>query len=255
MTDRLAGKIAFITGGASGIGRASALLFAREGARVVVVDLNVEAGEQVVAEVRANGHEAAFQPCDVTNEQAVAEAFTLADHNFGPTDVLYNCAGGSTANDAAVDQLDIGVLETTLRHEVRSAVVCSREALRRMLPNRRGSIINMSSFVAFRGVFNIHAYIAGKGALVSLTRAMAGSYAKEGVRVNAIAPGVALSERARRRIAEPNVAATMTFTWDDYPFAMGEPEDIANVALFLASDESRMITAQTIVADGGLGSY
>jgi NAD(P)-dependent dehydrogenase (short-subunit alcohol dehydrogenase family) len=113
----------------------------------------------------------------------------------------------------------------------------------------------MSSFVAFRGVFNIHAYISAKGALVSLTRAMAGRYARDGIRVNAIAPGIALSERAAARMASGNIAPTLTFRFEDYPFATGRPEDIANVALFLASDESRMISAQTIVADGGLSSY
>jgi NAD(P)-dependent dehydrogenase (short-subunit alcohol dehydrogenase family) len=130
-----------------------------------------------------------------------------------------------------------------------------RMAIPPMIESGGGTIVNMASFVAFRGAFDIHAYSAAKGALVSLTRTMAGSYAQHGIRVNAIAPGVALSERAAARITSGNIAEVMTFRWNDYPFAMGTPEDIAHLALFLASDESRMVNAQTISADGGLSSY
>jgi NAD(P)-dependent dehydrogenase (short-subunit alcohol dehydrogenase family) len=255
MTDRLQNKIAFITGAASGIGRASALLFARQGAQVVVSDINTDGGKEVVAEIERNGGTAAFIQMDVTDERSVGEAFRRARQDFGVVDVLYNCAGGSTNDDSSVHELRLETIQHVLALELESAMLCSREAIPSMIERSGGSIINMASFVAFRGAFEIHAYAAAKGAIVSLTRTMAGRYAKNGIRVNAIAPGVALSERAAARIASSNIVNEMTFKWDDYPFAMGAPEDIANLALFLASDESRMVTAQTISADGGLSSY
>jgi NAD(P)-dependent dehydrogenase (short-subunit alcohol dehydrogenase family) len=254
MTDRLRGKTAFITGAASGIGRATARLFADEGARVVVCDIDA-AGADVTAEIRRAGGESIFVEADVTDETTVAAAFRRADEAYGDLHVLHNCAGGSGNDDAAVEELDVTTLQKVLALDLQSAVLCAKAAIPRLRASGGGAIINMSSFVAFRGVFDIHAYIAAKGALVSLTRAMAGRYAKSAIRVNAIAPGIALSDRAAARIRSSNIAATMNFSWDDYPLAIGRPEDIAGVALFLASDESRMVSAQTIVADGGLSSY
>lgn len=254
MSYRLSGESAFITGAASGIGRASAMLFAAEGARVMACDINDD-GEKVAEAICQAGGEAAFVRADVTDEQEVTAAFEAAVGHFGAPGVLFNCAGGSTDADAAVDSLSVDALDQVLRLDLRSVMLCSRAAIPLMVGHGGGSIINMSSFVAFRGVFNIHAYTSAKGALVSLTRAMAGRYARDGIRVNAIAPGIALSERAAARMASGNIAPTLTFSFADYPFATGTPEDIANVALFLASGESRMISAQTIVADGGLSSY
>ncbi|MHB2022216.1 MAG: SDR family NAD(P)-dependent oxidoreductase [Mycobacteriales bacterium] len=255
MSGRLQGKVALVTGGASGIGRASVELFACEGAQVVIADLNAEAGAPYARELHEQGWPVHFVETDVTDEAAVRAAFRFVDERCGPLHVLHNCAGGSTNDDAAVDQLSLDTIEQVLKLELQSAMLCSREAVPRMIEHGTGSIIHMASFVAFRGVFNIHAYSAAKGALVSLTRAMAGSYARQGIRVNAIAPGVALSERAASRIASANVGGTMNFSWDSYPFAMGSPRDIANIALFLASDESRMVNAQTVIADGGLSAY
>ena len=248
-------KLAVITGGGSGIGLASAQIFASEGARVMLLDINDEAGIACRDKIRSAGGTAEFVHTDCTDEVAVAAAFATLDEALGPLNVLYNCAGGSTGKDSAVDALEVEVLKEVFGLELQTAVLCSRAAVPRMVANGGGSIINMSSFVAYRGVFRIHAYSAAKGAISSLTRAMAGSYAKEGIRVNGIAPGIALTERARKRIEESNVAATQNFDWKDYPFAMGTPEDIAMLALFLASDESRMITGQTILADGGLTAY
>lgn len=255
MTDRLRGKDILITGGASGIGQASARLFAREGARVVVCDISSEAGEAVAAGIRDAGGQAWFKRCDVTDDGDVRALFAWTDDEVGPVHVLYNCAGGSTNDDSAVHRLETSTIDHVLKLELQSVMLCSREAVVRMIDNGGGVVINMSSFVAFRGAFDIHAYTAAKGALAALTRAMAGSYAKNGIRVNSIAPGIALSERAAERIKSPNVAGAMTFRWDDYPFAMGTPDEIANVALFLASDESRMVNGQTILADGGLTAY
>ena len=252
MVGRLQDKVSFISGAASGIGRASALAFAREGSRLVIADINTQANEELEKELRDSGAEVTALHVDVTDEGSIAQAFAAASE-VGPLDVLFNCAGGSTSDDAPVTELSVNVIQHTFALEVQSAMLCSRSAIPLMTSG--GSIINMTSFAAFRGTVRIHAYAASKGAVDSLTRAMAGTYAKDGIRVNAIAPGVALSERARRRITESNVAADLTFSWEDYPFAMGKPEDIANAALFLASDESRMVTGHTLMADGGLTSY
>jgi NAD(P)-dependent dehydrogenase (short-subunit alcohol dehydrogenase family) len=255
MTHRLNGKLALITGGASGIGQASAGLFAAEGARVVLADINTGDGKAAVAQIEQRGGTAAFVEMDVTDERSVAEGFGRARGEFGIVNVLYNCAGGSTNDDAGVHELSIETVDRVLALELKSVMLCCRMAIPPMMEGDGGTIINMASFVAFRGAFDIHAYSAAKGALVSLTRTMAGSYAQHGIRVNAIAPGVALSERAAARIKSGNIAETMTFRWSDYPFAMGTPEDIAHLALFLASDESRMVNAQIISADGGLSAY
>ena len=255
MTDRLRGKTALITGAASGIGRASALLFAAEGARIVACDINADGGEDVAQAIRKAGGDAEFVHADVTDEQAVARR---SPQPWAATARRTCCTTARADRPTTMrpsDELSIDTLDHVLRVDLRSVVLCSRAAIPLMTAHGGGSIINMSSFVAFRGVFNIHAYISAKGALVSLTRAMAGRYARDRIRVNAIAPGIALSERAAARMASGNIAPTLTFTFEDYPFATGRPEDIANVALFLASDESRMVTAQTIVADGGLSSY
>ena len=252
---RLAGKVAIVTGSASGIGQAATALFAAEGARVMAVDILDEPGRRGVEAVARGGGEATFVRADVTREQDVIDAVRQAETVYGPVDVLYNCAGGSAADDAAAHELDLATVHRVFSLELDSVLMFSRAVLPGMIERRSGAIINMTSFVAFRGVFEIHAYTAAKGAVAALTRTMAGTYAQHGIRVNAIAPGTALSDRAAARIQDPNIAATMTFSWDDYPFGVGRPIDIANVALFLASDESRMINAQTIMADGGLSAY
>jgi NAD(P)-dependent dehydrogenase (short-subunit alcohol dehydrogenase family) len=255
MSGRLAGKTVLITGGASGIGRASALLFAGEGARVLIADINEADGTAAAEAVDAAGGVSWFYRTDVTSAESVEETFARLDSDIGPLHVLYNCAGGSTDADAAVTGLEVKTIEHVLRLELISAMLCSRAGIPRIIASGGGSVINMSSFVAFRGVFDLHAYTAAKGALVALTRSMAGSYAKDRVRVNAIAPGVALTERAAARMQAGNIAPVMPFSWEDYPFGRGRAEDIAELALFLASDASRMVNAQTILADGGLSAY
>jgi NAD(P)-dependent dehydrogenase (short-subunit alcohol dehydrogenase family) len=252
---RLAGRTALITGTAAGIGAASARLFARAGADLVLVDRDLDGLNAIATECETYGVKVLPLQVDLIDETAVQRAFSDARGAFDSLHVLFNCAGGSTGEDNVVENLTADIWTRTLELELLTVGHCSKWGVPWIRESGGGAIINMSSFAAWRGTVRIHAYAAAKGAVSSLTRAMAGSHAKEGIRVNAIAPGFALTERAKRRIQEPNVAASLTFDYDDYPFCLGEPEDIAAVALFLASEESRMVNGQTIMADGGLTAY
>jgi NAD(P)-dependent dehydrogenase (short-subunit alcohol dehydrogenase family) len=262
MANRLEGKVALVTGAGQGIGRASAHLFAREGARVLVAEIDSETGEQTCRAIREDAGDAIFVQTDTTDEASVTNAFAMLDERYGRLDVLFNCVGGSTSDDTDVGGLSLEVFERTMARDVHSTVLCTREGLPRMRSSEGGSIINMSSYLAFRGAARVHSYTSAKGAIGALTRAMAGAYAHDRIRANAIAPGRVLTERARLRQAEANVVGDPSrgpvanaTRWDDYPFSTGEPEDIAYIAVFLASDESRMINGQVILADGGITAY
>jgi NAD(P)-dependent dehydrogenase (short-subunit alcohol dehydrogenase family) len=250
--ERLAGKVALVTGAGSGIGRASALRFAQEGARVVLAELRPDAGNAAAHAVREAGGDALFVETDVRSEDSVRACIAAAVARHGKLDVLFNCAGGSVAADVPVTEIDMAVYEQTLALDLRGTFLCCRHGIPELIRAGGGSVINTSSVVALRGSYTMHAYISAKGAILSLTRSLAGTYAKRGVRANAICPGVVLSERVRSRVG-PNLDAAAL--GDGHPFSVGEPVDIANVALFLASDESRMITGATIPADGGLSAY
>ena len=249
---RLAHKVALITGAGSGIGRAAALRFAEEGARVVIAELQPELGEAAVREVRKAGGEAAFVETDVRHEESVQRCVAAAVARYGRLDVLFNCAGGSVEADVPVTEIDLAVYEQTLSLDLRGTFLCCRHGIPELIRAGGGSVINTSSIVALRGSYPMHAYASAKGAILSLTRSLAGTYAAQGVRANAICPGVVLSERIVKRLG-PN--AERAALGDRHPFAVGQPVDIANVALFLASDESRMVTGAVIPAEGGLSAY
>lgn len=254
---RLEGKSAVVTGGGTGIGRAAAQRFAAEGARVVIAELDPELGQQTERLIRDAGGEATLVPTDVTASDQVQEAMAAAIAAYGSIDVLYNCAGGSIPADGAIHEIDLdAVYEHTMSLDLRGTMLCSRHALAHMIDGGGGSIVNMSSLAAISGV-DMHVYSAAKGGVISLTRSMAASYARHGVRVNAICPGFVLTERVRARFgtAAGERPAQTDKTARRYPFGVGEPGEIANVALFLASDESRMITAAVIPADGGMSVY
>lgn len=251
---RLDGKIAVITGAGSGIARAATQIFTREGAKVVVAEINDDLGESSAAEA---GENAVFKHTDVTDEASVKAVMDFAMDRFGRVDILHNCAGGSVIEDTTVTDVDMAVWERTIPLDLKGPFYCCRYGIPKLQASGGGSIVNMSSVVALRGNHPAHVYVAAKGAIISLTRSLAGSYAKDNIRVNAICPGLIKTERVKNRFPqghnERRGGSTETFM--SYPFGVGEPEDIANIALFLASDESRMVNAAIIPAEGGISAY
>jgi NAD(P)-dependent dehydrogenase (short-subunit alcohol dehydrogenase family) len=259
--DRLKGKVAFVTGGGAGIAKATARIFAREGASVVVAEINPVTGAATAKEITDAGGRALFIETDVASEDSIRKAVAAGVAAFGELSVLFNCAGGPLHNDSYVTDVDLDVWRRTMTVDVLGAMLCCRHVIPSMVRGGGGSVVNMSSGAALRGGSNAHIYTAAKGSILSLTRAMAGAYVQQGIRVNALCAGRVLTERTRKKYGYGGAAADVADRQDgagrirEYPLWLGEPEDIGNVALFLASDESRMITGATIAADGGRSAY
>jgi len=198
--ERLVGRVALISGGAWGIGRAAAELFAREGAKVAIADIDEAAGAALARELGA-----LFLPTDVTGEAAVRAAVATVERQFGKLDILFNCAGGSIGEDAPVGEVDVAaVWDKTMRLDLLGTINCCQHAIPAMVRGGGGVIVNMSSGAALRGASPAHIYTAAKGGIVSLTRALAGTYAKGNVRVNAICAGRILTERILARYGTPD---------------------------------------------------
>ena len=256
---RLAGKIAFITGGGAGIAKATAMAFAREGAKVGLAEINPELGRAAEQAVREAGGEALFVETDVTQDAAVKRAIDATAERFGGLNVLMNCAGGSLQEDVPVHRMDLEVWERTVTLNLRHPFLCCRHGIPHMLAGGGGSIINFSSWLGLMGSEK-PAYAACKGGIVSFTKTLAAEYMASGIRANAIAPGTIRTERSIRRwenkdmlLSEkpsPDVRARLAVR-KTYPFSVGEASDIAAIAVFLASDESRMLTGTVLAADGG----
>ncbi|MBL6600454.1 MAG: SDR family oxidoreductase [Alphaproteobacteria bacterium] len=252
---RLAGKVAVISGAGTGIAKAAAVIFAREGAKVVVAELNEETGAEAAAEI---GDAALFVPTDVTDEDSVAATMEQAVERFGGLHILFNCAGGSAPEDSVVTEVDLDVWDRTIPLDLKGPFLCCRFGIPKIIASGGGAVVNVSSAVALRGNHPAHIYSAAKGGLISFTQSLAGAYSAEGVRANVICPGMIATDRIKSRSANQspsNRRAALVSSWKAYPFGSGEPEDIANVALFLASDESRMVNGAAIPADGGISAY
>ena len=261
---RLDGKVVFITGAGSGIARAASQIFTREGAKVVIAELRPELGQAAETLVREGGGEATFVETDVTREDSVKNAITTTLEVYGKLDVLYNSAGGSIVEDGKVTEVDMSVWNHTISLDLLGTFLCCRHGIPKLIETGGGSIINMSSVVALRGSFPLHVYTSAKGAILSFTQVLAGTYARNNIRANAICPGVIMTDRVKQRFGEsldipaPNAQAAainLKAQIEKYPFSVGEPEDIARIALFLASDESRMVNGVAIPGDGGLSAY
>ena len=253
--ERLAGKRAVITGAGSGIARAAARIFVAEGTQVVIAEIDEEKGQASAAEA---GDAALYIHTDVTDEASVKTTMAEAKERLRGIDILFNCAGGSLLDDNSVTEVDMSVWDYTIPLDLKGPFLCCRHGVPKLIESGGGSIINVSSVVALRGNHPAHVYSAAKGGIISLTRSLAGVYSEHGVRANAICPGLIKTQRVLDRYIErerPNSRVGSVGTFESYPFGVGEPEDIANIALFLASDESRMVNAAVIPAEGGISAY
>jgi len=263
MTGRLSGRTALITG-STGIAAAAAELFTQEGARVFVASRTEVHLRELVDALAATGAEVGWATADLQDEVQADAAVDAAHERFGRIDMLFNVAGGSGRRfgDGPVHELTLEGWDRTMALNVRSHVTVSRAVLRRMLhqdrdaDGSRGAILNMASVLASHPqpeLFPTHAYATAKGAIVTLTLAMAAYYVRHGIRVNAVAPSLTVSRMSERAAAD---AVTVAFAVDRQPLVGGflPAIDVARAALFLLSAESRAITGQVLLVDGGWSS-
>jgi NAD(P)-dependent dehydrogenase (short-subunit alcohol dehydrogenase family) len=244
----LPNKRCLITGAGQGIGRATAGLFAQEGARVAVVDINPTTGQATAEEIRCQGREALFVQADVSCSADVAAAFAALDQAWGGIDVLVNNAATWTGDGGIlhVSEQDWDHIQAVT---LKGVFLCSREAVRRMRPAGGGSIVNIASVNGLMGCA-MAAYTAAKGGVIALTRLIAAEHGREGIRCNCICPGTITTEGTRATWQREDPRETLLPL---YPLGRyGLPDEIARCALFLASDQSSLVTGAVLVADGGL---
>lgn len=248
---RLKDKVAIISGGGSGFGEVTARLFAREGAAVMLADINGEAAQSVASSITSEGGQAGWARTDVTSSSSVEAMVLAALDQFGRVDILFNSAG-IEAFGTVVDT-DETAWDRIFAIHVRGAYLCSKYALPAMIEGGRGgSVVNVSSVAGLVGIRNMTAYSAAKGAILSLTRSMAVDFAQYNVRVNCVAPGTTMTPMGQR-LVEGDTPEQLALRMSRYPLnRFGRPEEIANAVLFLASDESSYATGSCLVIDGGL---
>ncbi len=246
---RLQDKVTLITGAATGLGRVAAELFAGEGAKVVIAD--VGDGDEAVEAIAASGGEAAYVATDVGDDDSVAAAVAFAVETFGGLHVLYNNAGISPGDDDGPTNTSDETWTKTLDINVTGVARCCRHGIPAMLESGGGSIVNVASFVAHLGAATPQiAYTASKGAVLSMTREIAVIYARQGLRANALCPGPVLTPLLAKFLSDD---AKRQRRLVHVPMGrFGEPIEIANGALFLASDESSFMTGQSLLIDGGI---
>ena len=250
---RLAGKVAFITGGGGGIGRATAERFAEEGAKVVIAEINDAAGEAAAQSARARGTQspaATRTSCIATcsDKASVEAAFAETVKRFGKLNILHNNAGGSTPQDGPVTEVSEDEFWRVITLDLFGTFLCSKVGIPVIIKSGGGSIINMTSTLALNAVPGRDCYTAAKGAIASMTRSMAVEYAPHKIRVNAIAPSVTLSDRVKKLLEGSKDIERLG---SQHLLGLGLPIHMANMAVYLASDEAAITTGAIMVVDSG----
>ena len=257
---RLDNKVAFISGSASGIGRATAILFAQEGAKVCIADINDEAGAETVRMATEGAQEsrggAFFTHVDVTEHDSVRNGIAQAVERYGKLNILHNNVGGSTTNDGPVTEAPDSEFWRCMTVDVFGTFLCSKYGIPEIIKAGGGSVINMASNLALMGLPGRDCYTAAKGAVAAMTRSMAVEYAPHKIRVNAIAPSMTLTDRARKHLegTGPFSESVRKLT-ATHLLGPGQPIHVANMALYLASDESEITTGQVMRVDSGVTIY
>jgi NAD(P)-dependent dehydrogenase (short-subunit alcohol dehydrogenase family) len=250
--NRLLSKVALVTGGAMGIGRAACLLIAREGAKVAVVDLDDAQGSALVEDIRGHDGQAEYWHMDVSDEREVRKVFGEVERRLGPLTVLVNNAGVS-GPDKPTHELTLDEWERVQRVNVTGVFLCTKYAVPQMKRAGGGSIINLSSIYGLVGGADVPPYHASKGAVRLMTKTDALLYAGDRIRVNSLHPGfiwTPMVEKHLGRMPDPQAAKQATAAL--HPLGhMGEPEDVGWACVYLASDEAKFVTGSELVVDGG----
>jgi len=248
---RLDGKVAVITGGGSGMGRIASELFASEGAKVVLTDVNDEAGEAAAEGIVAAGGDAAYVHADVSKESEAEAMVRAAVERFGGLHILYNNAGVMLPDDGSVDTTDERIWDITLGVNVKGVAFGCKFGVPAMIASGGGSIINVASFVAWLGAATSQtAYTASKGAVLAMTREIAVEYARKGVRCNALCPGPIETPLLMQLLSDEQKKQRR---FVHIPMGrLGQAEELAKAALFLASDDSSYMTGASLIVDGGI---
>jgi len=251
---RLKDKVCIITGGGSGMGRRAVEMFAQEGARVAIFELNEQAGRSTEEALRAEGKDVKFFPCDVANEASVIAAVAATHETFGRIDALYNNAGIMPEKDHSVIDTSVEVWDLVMAVNVRSIFLMCKHVIPHMTEQGGGSIINIASFVALVGCsVPQDAYTASKGAVISLTKSLAIQFRPQGIRTNAICPGPIETPLMTEWLLKDEAARDIRLGRQPSG-RFGRPEDIVNYAVYLAADESDWTNGSVMVIDGGITS-
>lgn len=247
--DRMNGKVSLITGGASGIGLSTATLMAKEGAKVVIADFNTDGAKEAADHIKAQGGEAIGIFLDAGSEDSIKEAVELTVREYGTITTLFNNVGVTNLKkDLDVVNVDLDEWDRLMNVNLKSVLLGCRFAIPHMIRNGGGSIVNTASMAGFAGDAIRVAYGSSKAAVVNLTKYIATQYGKHGIRCNAVAPGLILTPAAKNNM--PPEMLDIFAKFNALPYH-GEPNDIGYAVLFLASDEAKFITGQTIQVEGG----